>query len=587
MAARPTALRLGIIYAVDEIKARVAQLKYAKRVFVLTDDQFELADADGMDGAVAEFKGCLDYAIKTEGFGFHALAVGAAPSDGCGWLLKATKIAAKGTGGSFDLCGPADAAVVAAEACGRLGAATRAGKMQIRLLGLAVDVKSTKLVKAAATPPLKKEAAESGGDVTRSTANAVPGQTDDVPDEDIVKGWMYGGEYLPTPDNASSGHGREAEDDAGEACRVLGFAAESSHDVMTSLGDALRVRAADGDARGAAFLAGLARALASAGAVAVCRWRNTARKKEEDLRLLVPDRDDPEALVAHRAPFTDDLRSVADLAPLDLAAPEFAAAARGMVARRTLPPAAVAALLATNHPGVAACQDLLVARAVGGAPDEAGLARRKKARYARLAPAPVDAGDAEFAWGAALKRTLESAAAAAAASTKKKERWAAAAPPDDGADAAPAADAPAAAAPVAIDKHDAAADFSRRMAAADAPRAALLRAKMRAVVLDFADASESSPDYLPKAIAALAALRERCGPGGETAAAFDAFLAGDLQDKRDELPDFDDALAAAAAATPFAAAAGAGDAPPPAAAAPPPAAAPMDVGGDSDDDDFA
>ena len=87
MAARPTAKRLGIIYAVDEIKARVAQLKYAKRVFVLTDDRFELADADGMDGAVAEFKGCLDYAIKTEGFGVHALAVGAAPSDGCGWLL--------------------------------------------------------------------------------------------------------------------------------------------------------------------------------------------------------------------------------------------------------------------------------------------------------------------------------------------------------------------------------------------------------------------------------------------------------------------------------------------------------------------
>ena len=110
---------------------------------------------------------------------------------------------------------------------------------------------------------------------------------------------MYGDEYLPTPDNASSGHGREAEDDAGEACRVLGFAAESSHDVMTSLGDALRVHAADGDARGAAFLAGLARALTSAGAVAVCRWRNTARKKEEDLRLLVPDRADPEALVAH------------------------------------------------------------------------------------------------------------------------------------------------------------------------------------------------------------------------------------------------------------------------------------------------
>ena len=290
----------GIIYAVDEIKARVAQLKYAKRVFVLTDDRFELADADGMDGAVAEFKGCLDYAIKTEGFGFHALVVGAAPSDGCEWLLKAaTKIAAKKTSGSFDLCGPADAAVVAAEACGRLGAATRASKMQIRLLGLAVDVKATKLVKAAATPPLKKEAAESGGDVARSTANAVAGQTDDVPDEDIVKGWMYGGEYLPTPDNASSGHGREAEDDAGEACRVLGFAAESSHDVMTSLGDALRVHAADGDARGAAFLAGLARALTSAGAVAVCRWRNTARKKEEDLRLLVPDRADPEALVAH------------------------------------------------------------------------------------------------------------------------------------------------------------------------------------------------------------------------------------------------------------------------------------------------
>ncbi|KAH8072786.1 MAP kinase tyrosine/serine/threonine phosphatase [Aureococcus anophagefferens] len=305
----------GIIYAVDEIKARVAQLKYAKRVFVLTDDRFELADADGMDGAVAEFKGCLDYAIKTEGFGFHA-------------LVAARKIAAKKTSGSFDLCAPADAAVVAAEACGRLGAATRAGKMQIRLLGLAVDVKATKLVKAAATPPLKKEAAESGGDVARSTANAVAGQTDDVPDEDIVKGWMYGGEYLPTPDNASSGHGREAEDDAGEACRVLGFAAESSHDVMTSLGDALRVHAADGDARGAAFLAGLARALTSAGAVAVCRWRNTARKKEEDLRLLVPDRADPEALVAHRVPFTDDLRSVADLAPLDLAAPEFAAAAR-------------------------------------------------------------------------------------------------------------------------------------------------------------------------------------------------------------------------------------------------------------------
>ena len=594
----------AIIAAVHEIAERTKQLKYARRIFVVSDDRGALAppeDADAYAAAVGDFKQTLNYAIKDQHYGFHAILVegggGGPPPEhaAAAWLDKASKISLKAHGEGSFVAAPGEAAgLAAAEACGALVTPTRASKIQLRVLSLAVDLQQWSFLKDCKNPTLSKEAAETGGKVTTETIYRVEGVEDDKDKEDIVMGYVYGGEFLPLDrDHMANIAARHAdEDDAGAACRVLGFARAAEHDALHSLGDARCLEAVDGDARGAAFLGALCRALAGADRVAVARWRNTARSSSEDLHVLRPFRDGSPRLAAHRVAFADDLRSTAGLDPLPAPDPTLKRAALALVESHALDAAATQRLLVTNHPTVLSVQDLVVSRLLSGpqaAPDaEAGLLRRKKARFAKLAEPPrrddsAPDDDAASSWKAELKAALAAAEAKNGAQTTRRERWVAAAAGDAAAVDETAA-ATAGPARVAIDKQNAVADFKRQLAEADSERAEALRACMEAAIIDIAEASEMGAQYLAEARDCLAALRDASGPDRDASAParFDAFLENAVREKRDELPDFDDILRGDPAARPFAEEAPA-DAPA-AAPAPPPEAAPMDVQEDEDED---